>query len=368
MNQSDIPPSEHASEPVAGLVSVALVVYNGSKDLRAAIDSVLSQTYRPLELVVVDDGSTDGTWDILQSYGDRIVAIRQRNGGLPAARNTAMNYARGEFIALMDHDDICMPERMAVQVAFLKQNPEVGLCCSDFSAFNDKGPIEASHIATYYSQCSAAKGGVAALYPAAGTFDVSAFVPTPHEGAARTPYYKGDVYDSLVFGNFVHPPTVMVRASVARAVGPFDPLARTSCDWDWNVRVSRLTHIGHVDRALLDYRRSPSQMSGQQHRATGHMVTLGVADRIVERDPMLVERHGPRVRQMMGEFALDASYANAVANPKLAWKCWWMATIRYRYLSNLTLRTLAKLVLPGGWVQHIRSRLRPAKPGTPRRQ
>lgn len=351
MNQSDIQPSEHASEPVAGLVSVALVVYNGSKDVRAAIDSVLTQTYRPLELVAVDDGSTDGTWDILQSYGDRIVAIRQRNGGLPAARNTAMKHARGEFIALMDHDDICMPERVAVQVAFLKQNPEVGLCCSDFSAFNDKGPIEASHIATYYSQCSAAKGGVAALYPQAGTFDVTALVPTPHEGAAQTPYYKGDVYDALVFGNFVHPPTVMVRASVARKVGAFDPQARTTCDWDWNVRVSRHCHVGHVHRALLDYRRSPSQMSGLQHRASGHQITLEVAQRMVDRDPSLMQRHRQRMRSTLGEFAIDAAYANAESRPGLAWRWWWMATWEYYHFNELTWRTLAKLALPVRWLK-----------------
>lgn len=365
MSQSDLQPPAHDGEPVSGLVSVALVVYNGSKDVSAAIDSVLAQTYRPLELVVVDDGSTDGTWDLLQRYGNRIVAVRQPNGGLPSARNTAMKHARGEFIALMDHDDICMPERVAVQVAFLQQHPEVGLCCSDFSAFNDQGPIEASHISTYYSQCNAANGGVAALYPEAGSFDITGLVPTSDSGPRQVPYFKGDVYDSLVFGNFVHPPTVMVRAAVARTAGPFDPLARTSCDWDWNVRVSRLCQVGHVHRALLDYRRSPSQMSGQQHRASGHLVTLRVAERMVERDPTLVHRHGPRVRQMMGEFALDASYANATANPELAWKCWWLATVRHRYVGSLTWRTLAKLVLPGGWVQLLRTRMQSAKAGMP---
>lgn len=344
-------------DPVEGLASVALVVYNGSKHLRAAIDSVLAQTYQPIELVVVDDGSTDDTWSILQSYGDRILAIRQSNGGLPSARNTAMKHSRGEFVALMDHDDICMPERIAVQVAFLRQNPEVGLCCSDFSAFNDQGPIEASHIATYYSQCNEAHGGITALYPESGEIDVTPFVVAGTAGPARAAFFKGDVYEKLAFGNFVHPPTVMVRASVARAVGPFDPQARTTCDWDWNVRVSRHCHVGHVHRALLDYRRSPSQMSGMLHRASGHQVTLEVAQRIFARDPTLMERHSRRVRGALGEFAIDAAYANAALRPELARRWWWQSVFRHRYISGLTWRTLAKLALPIHWVKHRRARL-----------
>jgi glycosyltransferase involved in cell wall biosynthesis len=356
MNAPDPTRAAQVDEPVKGLVTVALVVYNGAKDVATAIDSVLAQTYRPLEVVVVDDGSTDATWEILQRYGNRIKAVRQRNGGLPVARNEAIRHARGEFIALMDHDDICMPERVAVQVAFLQSNPEVGLCCSDFSAFDDRGPIEPSHIATYYSQCSATTGGVAALYPESGELDLTALLPAGAKGPLRAPFFKGDVYDNLVFGNFVHPPTVMVRASVIREVGLFDPEARTTCDWDWNVRVSRLFHIGHVHRALLDYRRSPSQMSGLQHRASGHWVTLQVALRMVERDPSLLKRHARRVRASLGEFAIDAAYANAESRPAIAWKCWWMGTVRYRCFRDATWRTLAKLVLPTGWIRRQRAR------------
>lgn len=352
-------------DPVTGLVSVALVVYNGQKDVAAAIESVLAQTYRPLELIVVDDGSTDHTWELLQRYGERIVAIRQSNGGLPAARNTALKHARGEFIALMDHDDLCMPERIAVQVAFLQQHPEVGMCCSDFSAFNDTGPIEASHIATYYSQCKMAKGGVAGLYPEAGEMDILAHLPGGHAESGKVAWYKGNVYEKLAFGNFVHPPTVMVRATVARAVGPFDLLARTTCDWDWNVRVSRHCQIGHIHRALLDYRRSPTQMSGLQHRASGHQVTLEVAQRIFTRDPALMQRHAQQVRKALGEFATDAAYANTESRPRLAWSFLWQAVWHHRYVRKLTWRTLARLVLSARWLRRQRARfgaLRSARP------
>jgi glycosyltransferase involved in cell wall biosynthesis len=332
---------------VDGLVSVALVVYNGAKDVAAAIDSVLAQTHVPTEVIVVDDGSTDATWDVLQTYGNRITAIRQKNGGLPVARNTAMHHARGEFIALMDHDDLCMPERLAVQVAFLRANPEVGLCCTDFSAFNEQGPIEASHIASYYSQCGPGTGGVAALYPQRTQVDVAGL----HVVA-----FKGDVYDQLAFGNFVHPPTIMVRASVARAVGDFDVEARTTCDWDWIVRVARHGPIGYLDRALLDYRRSATQMSGVQNRASGHWVTLQVAKRIFQRDPELVRRYPARVRAALGEFSMDAAYANAESRPTVAWPCWWSGVVRYGHVRAITWQTLARLVLPRRWIHWKRER------------
>jgi glycosyltransferase involved in cell wall biosynthesis len=231
----------HQEPPLPGLVSVTIVVYNGERDVGQAIDSALAQNYPAFEVIAVDDGSTDGTWQVLCSYGHRIRAVRQANGGLPVARNTGLRHARGEFIALMDHDDLCMPERLAVQVAFLRAHPEVGLCGSDFSAFNEHGPIEPSHIASYYSQYAEVQGQPSGLYPHSDTLDVAPYLPQPSAQPCRIDVYKGDVYERIACGNFVHPPTVMVRAEVLRRAGGFDPAARTMCDWDWLVRVAQIT-------------------------------------------------------------------------------------------------------------------------------
>ncbi len=89
----------------------------------------------------MDDGSTDGTWGVLQSFGASVHAIRQPNSGIAVARNTGVRAANGEFIALMDHDDLCEPERIAARVRFLTERPEVVSCCSDFSAFSAVGPV-----------------------------------------------------------------------------------------------------------------------------------------------------------------------------------------------------------------------------------
>src|SRR5438132_14303342 len=108
------------TESVAGqpLVSVLIATYNARPFIAETLDSVLAQTYRGVEVIVVDDGSTDGTWEVLQSFADRIQCIAQANGGVAVARNAGLRAARGSFIALMDHDDICEPERIASQVRF----------------------------------------------------------------------------------------------------------------------------------------------------------------------------------------------------------------------------------------------------------
>lgn len=111
------------------LVSVVLPVYNGSKYIRAALESVLKQTYKNIEVVVVDDGSVDNTVEIIRSYTDpRIkLVVQPKNGGIVHTLNTGIDNASGEFTARMDADDICLPERFRKQVDFLLSHPEIAV-------------------------------------------------------------------------------------------------------------------------------------------------------------------------------------------------------------------------------------------------
>ena len=88
------------------LISCIVPVYNGERYLRQALDSILTQTYRPLEIIVADDGSTDGTAAVVTRYGDQIHYIRQDNSGAPAVRNLGLRVAHGEFVAFLDADDL----------------------------------------------------------------------------------------------------------------------------------------------------------------------------------------------------------------------------------------------------------------------
>jgi len=108
---------------MSSLVSVIMPVYNSELYLKEAIDSILNQTYKDFEFIIVDDGSTDNSKNIIEQYSDnRIVKIFQENTGYPQAVNNGLNIARGKYIARMDSDDICHPKRLEKQILFLDQN------------------------------------------------------------------------------------------------------------------------------------------------------------------------------------------------------------------------------------------------------
>jgi glycosyltransferase involved in cell wall biosynthesis len=107
------------------LVSVIIPVYNGAKFLKDAIANVQSQNYHPLEIIIVDDGSTDETAIIAQSFGDQIIYIYQENKRAAAARNTGLKLAKGELIAFLDVDDLWIENKLNQQIEYLDKNPDI---------------------------------------------------------------------------------------------------------------------------------------------------------------------------------------------------------------------------------------------------
>jgi glycosyltransferase involved in cell wall biosynthesis len=110
------------------LVSVIMPIYNGQPFVREAVGSVLAQTHRDLELVTVDDGSTDDTLSVLQEFAaadSRVRVVSQPNGGIAAARNRALQEARAEWVVNLDHDDVMLPNRIERQLAFIGMHPDV---------------------------------------------------------------------------------------------------------------------------------------------------------------------------------------------------------------------------------------------------
>ena len=120
------------------LVSVIIPVYNGARYLRAALESVFAQTYRPLEVIVVDDGSVDDSGDIAQSFPE-VRYVRQENQGVAAARNNAIDAARGEFFAFLDQDDLWTPEKLRLQIGHLLSHPDLGYTLTHQQFFLDPG-------------------------------------------------------------------------------------------------------------------------------------------------------------------------------------------------------------------------------------
>lgn len=114
--------------PVKHLVSVVLPTYNRGWIVEQAIDSVLDQDYKNVELIVVDDGSIDDTPQLLSAYGDRLRFIRQENQGVSAARNTGIRASGGDLIALLDSDDAWLPGKVTAQVNFFRAHPDALIC------------------------------------------------------------------------------------------------------------------------------------------------------------------------------------------------------------------------------------------------
>ena len=112
-------------------VSVIIPAFNAGRFINRTIDSILAQTYRDYEIIVVDDGSTDNTAEVVKSYGSRVHYIYQQNSRQAAARNTGIAAAQGDWIALLDHDDEWLAEKLRLQMELLQRNPELKWCATN---------------------------------------------------------------------------------------------------------------------------------------------------------------------------------------------------------------------------------------------
>ena len=117
------------------LVSCIVPVFNGERYLDEALDSILAQTHRPLEIIVADDGSTDGTATVAAHYGERVTYLWQSNAGPAAALNLGLQAAQGEFVTFLAADDLWHPEKVARQVTRLHDRPELDLCVTHLQNF-----------------------------------------------------------------------------------------------------------------------------------------------------------------------------------------------------------------------------------------
>lgn len=199
-------------------ISVIIPSYNYARYLGEAIDSVFAQTYPAMEVIVVDDGSTDNTSGVLAAYGGRIRAIRQQNQGVSAARNTGIRAACGEYIAFLDADDLWHPAKLEAQMARFDGDPSLGLVYCGAESFNAEGQ-------TMQVWRDGMEGRVAINML---RFD---------RGAIAAPGCN-----------------IVVPRRVAEEIGGFDTRMTVSEDWDFYYRVAARYEIGFAGEALVRYR------------------------------------------------------------------------------------------------------------------
>lgn len=210
--------------------------YNAGPYIDESIRSVLEQSYKNIELIVVDDGSKDGTPDIAERFGSRVAVLRQQNAGPAAARNRGIAAAKGEFIAFLDADDVWLPGKAATQVQYLRSHPDVGVVFGNF--------------VRWYAQAD----GVFTLPSVPNADDV---VGTP----TLVDAHSGWIYRALLLGSVLHIITAMVRRSVIEQIGLFDENLPTGEDYDFWLRVSQKYQAAKLDRTLAFYRMHSSNIT-----------------------------------------------------------------------------------------------------------
>lgn len=197
--------------------TIVIPVYNGTNYVAQAIDSALAQTV-PVEVVVVDDGSTDGTAALVRGYGEKVRLIQQTNQGVGAALNAGFAAAGGRYIAWLSHDDVAMPEKIEAQLAEFKRDPALGLLYTDFDLIDAGGQVTKT---------------------------------------VRSPFFAGEeLLRFLLRSTAINGSTVMIDGQKIHVKdGLFKPEFRYVQDGELWIRLLRAgTVFGHLPRALTQYR------------------------------------------------------------------------------------------------------------------
>jgi glycosyltransferase involved in cell wall biosynthesis len=249
-------------------VSVVLPVYNREQSVARAIRSVLAQTWTSLDLIVVDDGSTDGTRAVLDSFGSQITVIEQAHAGAYVARNRALREAGGALIAFMDSDDVWLPDRLAVQMP-LMERPEVGLVFGD----------------------------VVHVRPGCKRRRVTSFQVAPPR--------RGRVAAHFAWCNFVPTTAVLVRRRCLEEAGAFPEDIQLSCDYLMWFRIALRHELDFVDRVVAEYTLSADSMSADLGRSIEARIQLFSAE--------LAHTSDPATRKILRRLLFNLSCSLALA-------------------------------------------------------
>lgn len=206
------------------LISVVIPAYNCQATIVETLHSVFRQTYSAIEVIVVDDGSNDGTLNLLKGFQDsRLHVVTQANAGVSASRNRGMNLAKGDFVAFLDSDDLWLPKKLSEQMTALQNTPEAAVAYSWTDYIDQSG----------------------------------AFL--------RKGYYcnfSGNVYRRLLLGSFLESGSnPLIRLSALKTVGGFDESLRTCEDWDLWIRLALAHEFIVVPEVHVQYRVNPSSKS-----------------------------------------------------------------------------------------------------------
>ena len=212
-------------------VSVIIAAYNAENTITETISSVLNQTFTDLEVIVIDDGSSDRTCQVVREISDsRVRLFPYQNGGVAKARSRGINHARGEYISFLDHDDLWTSDKIAAQVSALEKSPDAGVAYSwTINMYSDEEPMRFIKLSPVY--------------------------------------FEGDVYPQLLLSNFVASGSnLLARREAILSVGEFDAKPLSNEDWDFYLRLAAKWSFVVVPQYHIIYRHTADSMSSQVQR------------------------------------------------------------------------------------------------------
>lgn len=218
------------------LASVIIPAYNCEQYISETLDSLLGQDYPSIEIIVVNDGSKDGTLEILKGYGEQIILIDQPNAGPPSARNNGIKSAKGDFISFCDSDDIWAPQKVSEQIKYLNAHPEVGMVCASWIVWNPSQQGEFS---------------VPNEFKILSLEDSQKIVTCD----------SGWIYHQLLLDCVCLTSAVMFRRDIVDKVGFFELELWNGDDYDYWLRTSRITEIHRLKSELVLYRILPQSVN-----------------------------------------------------------------------------------------------------------
>ncbi len=236
------------------LVSVVLPTWNRAHVLRVAIDSALGQVGADVEVIVVDDGSTDGTGDLLaRAYGEdaRVRYVHQRNAGAAAARNAGLALATGEYVAFIDSDDAWKPWHLRLQLAGLQHVPEAGLIWANLDAVDGRNRVTIPRALTRLLSAYRHFSFDDLFRTSVPLADLGADLPREAVGGRL---YSGDVFSAMIMGNLLFASTAVLRRARLEAVGGFETRLVTGEDYEFFLRCCRAGPVAFSDAASIQYR------------------------------------------------------------------------------------------------------------------
>ncbi len=275
-------------------VSVVIPAYNKVELTIRTIKSVLSQTYKYIEIIVVDDGSTDNTPSRLRIFGDQITYIRKTNGGACSARNMGIEHSSGEYIALIDCDDIYYPEKIEKSVKRLDSEPDTGF-----------------------------------VYTGAFFIDDDDEIISEHKIIDHPP--SGWITSSLIISNFICNSTVVVKKECFRKIGNFDESIFIPADWDMWIRLSEKYKAAYIDENLTGYRLTQSYSA--RNIEQGINEAIYVLDKFYSRNSCITIRLR---NESLGKLLFSYGLNYAVINQFALSKSTLIRAIKYRSTSLKT--------------------------------